>query len=42
MGRFGRPDEIADAVTWLVSERASYVSGIILTVDGGRAVRNFD
>jgi NAD(P)-dependent dehydrogenase (short-subunit alcohol dehydrogenase family) len=42
MGRFGRPDEIADAVTWLASERASYVSGIILTVDGGRAVRNFD
>jgi NAD(P)-dependent dehydrogenase (short-subunit alcohol dehydrogenase family) len=39
-GRLARPDEIADAVVWLASARASYVSGTILTVDGGRAVRN--
>ena len=39
-GRLARADEIADAVVWLASSRASYVSGTILTVDGGRAVRN--
>lgn len=34
-GRLGRPDEIADAIAWLVSERASYVNGVWLNVDGG-------
>lgn len=35
MGRMGQPHEIADAVTFLVSERASYVTGQNLIVDGG-------
>lgn len=39
-GRLARADEIADAVVYLASARASYVSGTIVTVDGGRAVRN--
>ncbi len=39
-GRLARADEIADTVVYLASARASYVSGTILTVDGGRAVRN--
>ncbi len=39
-GRLATADEVADAVVWLASPRASYVSGTILTVDGGRAVRN--
>jgi 3-oxoacyl-[acyl-carrier protein] reductase len=35
LGRFGRPEEVADAVSFLVSDRAGYVSGAILTVHGG-------
>ena len=35
LGRFGRPDEVADAVAFLVSARASYISGAILHVHGG-------
>jgi NAD(P)-dependent dehydrogenase (short-subunit alcohol dehydrogenase family) len=34
-GRLARPEEIASVVTFLVSERASYVSGTAVTVDGG-------
>ena len=39
-GRLAQPDEVADSVLYLASARASYISGTILTVDGGRAVRN--
>jgi 3-oxoacyl-[acyl-carrier protein] reductase len=39
-GRMGKPSEVADVVTFLVSPRASYVSGTIVTVDGGAANRN--
>lgn len=35
MGRFGAPDEIADAAAFLLSERASYITGNTLHVDGG-------
>lgn len=35
LGRFGRPQEIADAVLFLASERASWITGVNLTVDGG-------
>jgi NAD(P)-dependent dehydrogenase (short-subunit alcohol dehydrogenase family) len=36
MGRPGRPEEIAEAVVWLLSPAASYVTGSILEVGGGR------
>src|SRR5262245_35186516 len=35
--RFGRPEEIADAVVFLCSRRADYISGTTLLVDGGLA-----
>ena len=35
LGRAGTPEDIGDAVAWLVSERASYVTGITVKVDGG-------
>lgn len=35
IGRLGRPEEIADTVIWLCSERATFVIGAAVAVDGG-------
>jgi len=36
MGRAGHPEEVAEAILWLLSPAASYVTGANLTVSGGR------
>jgi len=36
LGRFGRPAELANAIVFLCSERASYITGVSLNLDGGR------
>jgi 3-oxoacyl-[acyl-carrier protein] reductase len=36
-GRMGTAEEVADAAVWLLSERASWVTGVALSVDGGQA-----
>ncbi|MFD8656466.1 glucose 1-dehydrogenase [Streptomyces mirabilis] len=38
LGRIAYPGEIADAVVWLCSDKASFVTGIALPVDGGYTV----
>ena len=40
MGRFARPDEVADLIVFLASDRASYISGTIVTIDGGMVNNN--
>jgi NAD(P)-dependent dehydrogenase (short-subunit alcohol dehydrogenase family) len=36
MQRGGQPEEVANAILWLISEEASYITGTIVDVSGGR------
>jgi NAD(P)-dependent dehydrogenase (short-subunit alcohol dehydrogenase family) len=36
LGRAGRPEEVATTIAWLCSQEASYVTGAIVDVSGGR------
>ena len=35
MGRFGTPEDVAEAVVFFASDGASYITGQVLTIDGG-------
>lgn len=41
MKRLGEPQEIAEVVAWLASDAASYITGEIVTADGGRMALNY-
>ncbi|EAR52658.1 short chain dehydrogenase [Oceanicola granulosus HTCC2516] len=36
LGRLGRPEEVAEAVLWLLSDASAFTTGVALPVDGGR------
>jgi 3-oxoacyl-[acyl-carrier protein] reductase len=38
LGRIGRPEEVAEAIVWLASDKASYVTGQVVGVDGGMVI----
>jgi NAD(P)-dependent dehydrogenase (short-subunit alcohol dehydrogenase family) len=38
MGKLGEPDDIAEAIFYLLSDAAKYVTGTVLTVDGGNSI----
>jgi 3-oxoacyl-[acyl-carrier protein] reductase len=35
MGRFGKPEEVADAVAFLASPQAGYITGNVISINGG-------
>ena len=41
LGRFGKPEDIANMAAYLASEKAAYITGQIISVDGGMAIQCF-
>lgn len=41
MGRGGKPDELAEAIAFLLSDAAAYITGVALPVDGGKAAQMY-
>lgn len=41
MGRGGKPDELAEAIAFLLSDAATYITGVALPVDGGKAAQMY-
>ena len=39
VGRFGEPEDVAQAVRWLLSDLSAYINGVSLPVDGGYTAR---
>jgi NAD(P)-dependent dehydrogenase (short-subunit alcohol dehydrogenase family) len=39
MGRLGTVEEVAEAVVWLCSDSAAFITGIALPIDGGTTAR---
>ena len=39
LGRFGQPREVADAILFLASEKAAYITGQVIPIDGGLLMR---
>jgi NAD(P)-dependent dehydrogenase (short-subunit alcohol dehydrogenase family) len=39
IGRYGKPEDVAEAACWLLSDRSAFINGALLTVDGGYTAR---
>jgi NAD(P)-dependent dehydrogenase (short-subunit alcohol dehydrogenase family) len=35
LGRYGRPEEVGETVSWLLSDRVPYMTGSLVVLDGG-------
>ena len=38
LGRFGKPEEVAELVSFIASDKASFITGAIINIDGGLSI----